>query len=49
MSDPCYEEEHANLRDRAYYDCILYYGREPTEDELQEHIEGLEDEYSWRC
>ncbi len=45
MSEPSYAEERANMRDIAYHDFTIAYGREPTEEEVEYELEALMDRY----
>jgi len=45
MSEPSYLEEYCNMCDAAISDFITAFGREPSEDELEEEIEALLDRY----
>lgn len=38
-------EGHYQLQETAYNDCLIYYDRKPTEEELEEMIECLRDKY----
>jgi hypothetical protein len=46
MSEPCYLECQAWLRDQAYEIALAYYEREPTEEEIEDEIENLLDRYT---
>ena len=45
MSELSYEEVANWLEDKAYADCLIYYGREPTQEEMEDYIEALRDKY----
>ena len=46
MSEPCYSECQAWIRDAAYDMAKTYHEREPTEEEIEEEIENLMDRYT---
>lgn len=45
MSEPSYWEEYANMVDSAIESFKIAYGREPTEEEVEEEVEALIDRY----
>ena len=45
MND-AYEIFDDNLSDMAYSDCLIYYDREPTEEELEDMKECLMNKWS---
>ena len=45
MSEPSYLEEYCNMRDHAISDFVIAYGRDPTDEEIEEEIEALMDRY----